>query len=154
VKEKPCRALLLGIVSFIITMLNRKTDSISKYATAVKAATLEKAPEPAKQPRQNVPRYGQFPAWHRLEGESTRPRGVTLVIGIRRICQSTRIADLCRMRTGSPVVRSVEFFLACHCKDDDQSVYWSATRVENLINSFVTFIVDQKQNHIIFAEYE
>jgi hypothetical protein len=103
---------------------------------------------------QNLPRYVQFPVWHDLEGDSTRPLGATLVIGIRCIFRSKRIADHCRMRTGSSVVRLVEFFLACHCKDGDESVSCSAIRIEKLIDSFVAFIMDKKEDDFLFPEYE
>jgi hypothetical protein len=58
------------------------------------------------------------------------------------------------MRTGSPVVRFLEFFVACHCKDVSKPVYCSAMNIENLIDSFITSILDQKQDHILFSEYE
>jgi hypothetical protein len=59
-------------------------------ATAVTAATLEKAPERAKRLPQNLPRCVKFPVWHGLEGDSTRALGATLVIGLRHIFQSKR----------------------------------------------------------------
>jgi hypothetical protein len=41
IEKEPSGALLLGIVSFFITVVDWKTDSISKYAIALNAATLE-----------------------------------------------------------------------------------------------------------------
>jgi hypothetical protein len=47
-EEEHGRALFLGVVSLVITILNWKTNSTSNSAMAVNTATLEKAPDQPK----------------------------------------------------------------------------------------------------------
>jgi hypothetical protein len=113
------RAIMLGDMRFVVSVIDSKVDNLTKYASALEGASVDGAGAGGPKVPRDVPRFVRFIGEHVNEVNTQKTVGASIVQTIRTLFQAKRMSDSLRQRMGRQVMRFPEFVIAWHSKDGD-----------------------------------